>query len=163
MKRGFTIIELLVASLLLGLLMTILTMIFNQSSIAWRTGMAGISDLNEVRSKAAAVRDQADSAYVWNGKLYGLLSLWDKSGNLRGRAIGTIYNPYRENEYISAWDSTSGNSPSSQTPDVTIGSGSSGQNFNTYLVNVESAGPDRNYEETWDNIWSNPVDAILNK
>ena len=34
MRKGFTIIELLVASLLLGLIVTILTMIFNQSSIA---------------------------------------------------------------------------------------------------------------------------------
>ena len=40
MKKGFTILELLVASLLLGMLMTILTMIFNQSSIAWRTRSA---------------------------------------------------------------------------------------------------------------------------
>ena len=45
MKKGFTILELLVASLLLGMLMTILTMIFNQSSIAWRTGVAGVADL----------------------------------------------------------------------------------------------------------------------
>ena len=47
MRRGFTILELLVASLLLGMLVTILTMIFNQSSIAWRTGVAGVADLDE--------------------------------------------------------------------------------------------------------------------
>lgn len=156
MKRGFTIIELLVASLLLGLLMTILTMIFNQSSIAWRTGLAGVTDLDKVRAKAATVRDQADSVYVWNDKLYVLQSLWDKDGNLRARAIGEM-----NAAFLTVSDVEKG-------PSVNIGSDSSGgssgaTSFNTYSVNVESAGPDRNYEETWDNIWSNPVDALLNK
>ena len=155
MKRGFTIIELLVASLLLGLLMTILTMIFNQSSIAWRTGLAGVTDLNKVRAKAATVRDQADSAYVWNNQLYALQSLWDKNGSLRTRAIGRM-----NAAFLTVSDVEKGTR-------VNIGSdssgGSSGGSFNTYSVNVESAGPDRNYEETWDNIWSNPVDALLNK
>ena len=155
MRRGFTIIELLVASLLLGLLMTILTMIFNQSSIAWRTGMAGISDLDEVRAKTAMVRDQADSAYVWNGKIYGLQSLWNENDALNTRAIATM-----RKAYFSVSDAEEG---ANKSPSVNVGSGSSGESFNTYLVNVESAGPDRNYEETWDNIWSNPVDAILNK
>ena len=155
MRRGFTIIELLVASLLLGLLMTILTMIFNQSSIAWRTGMAGISDLDEVRAKTAMVRDQADSAYVWNGTIYGLQSLWNENDALNTRAIATM-----RKAYFSVSDAEEG---ANKSPSVNVGSGSSGESFNTYLVNVESAGPDRNYEETWDNIWSNPVDAILNK
>ena len=156
MKRGFTIIELLVASLLLGLLMTILTMIFNQSSIAWRTGLAGVTDLDKVRAKAAAVRDQADSAYVWNDKLYVLQSLWDKDGNLRARAIGEM-----NAAFLTVSDVEKG---TRESPSVNIGSDSSGAtSFNTYSVNVESAGPDRNYEETWDNIWSNPVDALLNK
>jgi len=161
-KRGFTIIELLVASLLLGLLLTILTMIFNQSSIAWRTGLEGVTDLNEVRAKAAAVRDQADSVYVWNDKLYVLQSLWDKNGSLRARTIGEMNASAKflrdENVKMGA----------DHSPSVNIGSDSSGgssgaTSFNTYSVNVESAGPDRNYKETWDNIWSNPVDALLNK
>lgn len=156
MKRGFTIIELLVASLLLGLLMTILTMIFNQSSVAWRTGLAGVSDLDEVRAKAAAVRDQADSLYVWNDKLYGLQSLWEKNGSLRTtRAIEQM-----SNAYLSRADAEKG---ANESPSINIGSGSSGDSFATYSVNVESAGPDRSYEDTWDNIWSNPVDGILNK
>ena len=45
MKRGFTILEMLVASLLLGMMVTVLTMIFNQSSIAWRTGIAGVVEI----------------------------------------------------------------------------------------------------------------------
>ncbi len=49
MRRGFTLIELLVASLLLGILVTTLTMLFNSSSIAWRTGTAGVAKLQTVR------------------------------------------------------------------------------------------------------------------
>ena len=48
MKKGFTLLEVLVASLLMGMLVTILTMIFNQSSIAWRTGRASVADLAEI-------------------------------------------------------------------------------------------------------------------
>ena len=68
MKRGFTIIEVLVASLLLGMLVSILTMMFNQSSIAWRTGVAAVEDLDEVRINIANLRDEADNAYVWNNQ-----------------------------------------------------------------------------------------------
>ena len=73
MRRGFTILELLVASLLLGMLVTILTMIFNQSSIAWRTGIAGVADLDDVRENMSALREEADNVYVWDGKPHRLL------------------------------------------------------------------------------------------
>ena len=48
MRKGFTILELLVASLLLGMLVTIMTQIFSQSSIAWSTGTAGVVELDDV-------------------------------------------------------------------------------------------------------------------
>ena len=86
MKRGFTIIEVLVASLLLGMLVSILTMMFNQSSIAWRTGVAAVEDLDEVRINIANLRDEADNAYVWNNQERRIIGLWDASGDLRERA-----------------------------------------------------------------------------
>ena len=86
MRRGFTIIELLVASLLLGLLVSILTMIFNQSSISWRVGIAGTADLRAIRENIAEIREEADNAFVHDGKLYRITGLWDKHGNLRNRA-----------------------------------------------------------------------------
>lgn len=69
MRKGFTLIELIVASLLLGMLVTVLTMIFNQSSIAWRTGVASVADLDDVRDNIAEVRDEADNAFpaMWPG------------------------------------------------------------------------------------------------
>ena len=39
-ESGFTLLEVLVASMLLAMLITILTMVFNSSSIAWSTGKA---------------------------------------------------------------------------------------------------------------------------
>ena len=62
MKKGFTLLEVLVASLLLGMLVTILTMVFNQSSVAWRTGTAGVADLDEQRQKIAMWHSEADAA-----------------------------------------------------------------------------------------------------
>ena len=92
MKRGFTVLELLVASLLLGMLVTILTMVFNQSSIAWRTGVAGMLDMDEVRDNIAEVRDDADSLYVWNRQMCRTVSIWKEgsessSPQLKDRAI----------------------------------------------------------------------------
>jgi len=63
MKRtGFTVLELLVASLLLTMLVTVLTMIFNQSSIAWRTGVAGVVELDMVRTRLGTYHDIEDDA-----------------------------------------------------------------------------------------------------
>ena len=63
MKRpAFTVLELLVASLLLSMLVTVLTMIFNQSSIAWRTGIAANRDFYDVRSQLGVYHDVEDDA-----------------------------------------------------------------------------------------------------
>ena len=62
MRRGFTLIEILVASILLAMLVTILTMVFNQSSIAWRTGTAGVAKLQDARRQLGAFHDCRDDA-----------------------------------------------------------------------------------------------------
>ena len=62
MRKGFTVLELLVASLLLSMLVTILTMIFNQSSIAWRTGIASVSDMEKARQQMGGYHDVMDDA-----------------------------------------------------------------------------------------------------
>ena len=167
MRKGFTILELLVASLLLGMLMTILTMIFNQSSIAWRTGMAGDLDLKVARDNIAEVRDEADNVFVWNNKLYRHTSLWRPDGQLRDRACDA---PDSESasDYVAMMlggSSRSGNGAwigslsSLKLNDLKVntvngGSASSAKNF---TVNVMSAGPDRVFK-TYDDIWSWPDD-----
>ena len=158
MKRAFTIIELLVASLLLGMLVSVLTMVFNQSSIAWRTGVAGVADLDLVRQNDAEIRDEADNAYIWGNKVHRLLSPWNDQGQLRQRAwdvgseetaeqgaglIKTRVGGLNDNAQLSAFTV------------VSVGSGDSGGSFLTYTVNVKSAGPDREFG-TWDDVWSFP-------
>lgn len=148
MKRAFTIIELLVASLLLGMLVSILTMLFNQSSIAWRTGIAGVADLDDVRTNIADLRDEADNAYVWNGQVHRIVGLWKNDGELQERA----------------WDvegAAGGANSVSMIPSAdsfslkSVGSGGDGARINTYSVNVKSAGPNREFND-YDDIWSFP-------
>ena len=177
MRKGFSLLELLVASLLLGMLMTILTMIFNQSSIAWRTGIAGLTDLDNVRETVGQVRNEADSAYIWNGnspQVASVLSIWDpESGDqkgvnkLRKRAIETSGVTVQNGErvtllgsYLNA--SGSGDKAGSVVTGTSVpcGQGQSGSDAVTYSVNVRSAGPDRKHN-TYDDIWSFPDDFSL--
>ena len=157
MRRGFTILELLVASLLLSMLVTILTMLFNQSSIAWRTGLARTTNLDDIRRNVAAIRDGADNIYLWNNQPQRILSLWDDmKGTLRTRA----WNVDAESSGAPQ-DAQSGTLTYKRNlNEFTIKSVGSGQNSNnrkTYIVNVMSDGPDRE-PNTYDDIWSFPDD-----
>lgn len=162
MKRGFTILELLVASLILGILVTILTMIFNQSSIAWRTGIAGVSDLGDARYTMGTVREVADNAFAYGGKGYRTLGLWDESGQLRKRAVDA--DDEASDNQLTSWFfnlpqalSVSGMMTPRQFQPKSVGSGSSSGSLRNYTVNVKSDGPDGK-PSTWDDIWSFPDD-----
>jgi prepilin-type N-terminal cleavage/methylation domain-containing protein len=161
MKKGFTILELLVASLLLGMLVTILTMIFNQSSIAWRTGTAVIKDLGVVRENIAAVRDEADNVYVWNQDTLLLLSPWNEAGELRSRAISADTETSAKPGIVTGLNDTSEPKdldPSRLKYQNAVGS-RSGPSY-SYIVNVKSAGPNRKFggSDGYDDIWSYPDD-----
>ena len=178
-RRGFTILELLVASLLLSMLVTVLTMIFNQSSVAWNTGVASVSDLESVRTKLGAYHDVFDDALPgvgqtgvrgiddtgreiryrtvslfrnWGG---GTLNSGDPSKNCSGRAFDRI-----------DWTTPSLVSYESGMQDVqkgkTSGSLGSGNRWNSgnggYIVGVRSAGPDRQFG-TDDDINTFPEDV----
>ena len=155
MKRGFTILELLVASLLLGMLMTFLTMIFSQSSIAWRTGLAGVAELDAVREGIAEVRYKSDNIYDWNDTAYEIKSVFDENGEVNttdGRAIGT-FSSAANDRWTPTWSSNleKGGYEASQLWSPSV---SGGKN---YLVNVRSLGPDRT-QDTYDDIGSIPDD-----
>lgn len=160
MRKGFTIIELLVASLLLGMLVTILTMIFNQSSIAWRTGVAGVADLDDVRDTIAEVREEADNAFIWDNQVYRIMGLWDETGNFRQRACDASGSGVQNNEratLLRTYLPASGTVRPRDLKAINVGSGQGARSFKTYTVNVMSAGPDKEFE-TWDDIWSWPDD-----
>ena len=173
MRRGFTILELLVAALLLGMLVTVLTMVFNQSSISWRTGIAGLMDMDEVRDKVAVVRDEADCLYVWNGKLYRTVSIWnERSGEsakpLKNRAIDVddissqLLECERMRDGSLARGSNAGELKKAELDISNIGQEDVGASdlqgsSENWIVNVQSSGPNRNYGD-YDDIKSNPYD-----
>jgi len=167
MRRGFTILELLVAALLLGMLVTVLTMIFNQSSIAWRTGVAGLLDMDEVRDNVAAVRDEADSIYIWNNEIHRTLSIWKESGTgvrpqLRKRAVDSTDNTDVEErakvQYLKGKSELKRDDLEPKDAfgpvDVRQSESEAGKNW---IVNVKSRGPNGVLND-YDDIWSNPDD-----
>ena len=156
MRKGFTILELLVASLLLGMLVTILTMMFNQSSIAWRTGVAGVAQLDEVRDNIAEVREEADNLFVSGNQVGRITSLWDANGDLRKRACSVKGQEEENSDKIvllaSAVDKDT--TPDKMDP-VAVGSGTSSKAFKTYTIGVTSSGPD-GVIDTYDDITTWP-------
>lgn len=174
MKRGFTVLELLAASLLLSLLVTALTMIFNQSSIAWRTGVADVVELGKTRAALGTYHDIEDDALPGLGQT--------------GQAVGSRDVTYRTVSMFKNWNGgTIGNSQSDQAPgrlydkiqvntgaginapaisdanarkgqiEPNVGSGSS-QGGDAYIVGVLSCGPDRE-EGTADDISTYPKEV----
>ena len=87
-KNGFTLLEVMVASMLLGLLITILTMVFNSSSIAWSTGKAGVTEMDVVRNTLSAGELVADNLLPGvergSSSAWGVsVSPWNADGTLR--------------------------------------------------------------------------------
>lgn len=161
MKRGFTILELLVATMLLGMLATILTMVFTQSSVSWRLGTALVDDLGKARNKVAAVREEADNSFFWNNQVRRMVSPWDSKGDLRKRAcdcadVGGADAPASlEAKFVTVSTSERLWEQSRNTLDVTAGR--SGGSYDTYVVNVMSGGPNNDVMD-WQAIWSYPDD-----
>lgn len=143
------------ASLLLGMLMTVLTMVFSQSSISWRTGMAGIVDTDDVREKVADVRYKADNVYVWKGQAKCIRDVFDNQGRLRTeRLISDNF----END-TTGWrpDNLSENMQAKDSYGLCSSMKGKTLSADTYVVNVMSAGPDCKMD-TYDDIWSFPDD-----
>ena len=169
MKKGFTILELLVASLLLGMLVTILTMVFNQSSIAWRIGIAGVADLDNIRDNVAELREEADNAFIADAgsgyELFRHVGLWDAKGELRDRACDAPGSKvqdegnkkFRANLLRAHLGNFSATTKMSDLTPFDVGMAGDDGKTHTYTVNVMSAGPDKTFD-TWDDIWSWPDD-----
>lgn len=149
MKKGFTLIEMLVASLLMGMLVTILTMVFNASSIAWRTGRASLVDLDETRRDAAKLQRLADNALYdkANNKLLFVRSAWDDTAtsvgvgkSLQKRAVVDDKTLRRR-----GWFGTSDfadSKPPWKNVENGVNAGTAADTEFTYTVGVMSYGPD---------------------
>lgn len=155
-RRGFSLVELMVASLLLSMLVTILTMIFNQSSIAWRTGTAGVAGLQKVRRQLGTFHDNRDSALPGLGEK-------DKTGKNRSATYRTV-SVFKDDNTLRtdrAFDTIqNGDAPAVTVGDpqsVTLDSGTAGSGA-AFTVGVRSAGPNGEFGDedditTWpDNV-----------
>ena len=156
-RDGFTLLEVLVASLLMGMLVTILTMIFNQSSIAWRTGRANVSDLAEITQRHSVCQYVADNAipFLGDGKRYCVVSPW-KDAALSGNASASLYS-----RGIATVGDLQGNQLLPFDPKLAfeektvdgiydgLGSGTEA-GVRTYVVGVKSAGPDGIFDDEGD-------------
>lgn len=171
MKKGFTIIELLVASLLLGMLVSILTMMFNQSSIAWRTGTAGIVSLNKTRSGLGAFEDIRDDALPGLGDQnpgvgqsdnrtikYRTVSLWKKNADNQLRSPGErAFNMTEALRWGDSSQFTIGDAMRAASKDVT--DKGMGQSVSLFSVGVRSWGPDGKPDTADDvNTWPEEID-----
>ena len=140
-RNGFTLLEVMVACLLMGMIVSALTMIFNQSSIAWRTGMAGVVNLYDTRTDLGRKHDNYDNILpglkTAEDMGYRAVSLW-KNGQLRtDRAFDTATEP------LSYSDAKTARAQS-------LASASSGWSVSLFTIGVRSAGPDR--------VWGTPDD-----
>ena len=157
LSRGFTLLEVMVASLLLAMLVTILTMIFNQSSIAWTTGTASVAGLGDVRRDMAVVGQQADNLLEAEGARPGLqvVTIWDQNGN--GIRTDTQGRSVDRNGLIGK-DKAMRDPYQSET--IAVGSASTAGK-DSYIVGVTSWGPDRQTggDHTWDDITTMPEEA----
>jgi prepilin-type N-terminal cleavage/methylation domain-containing protein len=150
-ENGFTLLEVLVASLLLGMLVTILTMVFNQSSVAWRTGTAGVADLDQQRQQIAMWHSVADDAlpHAYGSQKFVVVSPWNLNGGLRQRTVERM----QSGELDSSVDF---DRPESWRNISLSGSGNNSR-FKSFVVGVSSDGPDMK-SHTGDDITTWPKD-----
>lgn len=161
-RNGFTLLEVLVASVLMGMLVTILTVIFNQSAIAWRTGKAGVADMSETERNLARIHAAADNALPFIGTAnYFVVSPWkdvssDDSRVFHGRGIAIA------KEIGKGFDNISGNfylddGGNLEWRQTGLGKAKL-ENQSQFTVGVRSAGPDRRWD-TGDDISTWPEEV----
>lgn len=161
-KRAFTLVEVLVASLLLSMLVMILTMVFNQSSIAWRTGKASVAEMDKVRRYLSQTVRQAENILpgVDANRQYGqVVSAWEddkwkgQNSALRKRAVERLNNTLLKGSFDPV-----ANPRAWQNPNLSLSITPNGA-FGAYTVGVWSYGPDGK-EDTEDDIssWPNEME-----
>lgn len=160
-KGGFTLLEMLVASLLLSMMVVALSMVFSSSASAWRIGRAGVSGLHDVRKELSEYQLSSDNALPnlrGKGRDVGFVrSVWmngttliDQDGDSvdgRGFDVSDVYGGK------SGLDA-SGNKPFKSKSVGSI----RGNSFRNYIVGVGSAGPDHVWN-TKDDIATWPNDT----
>lgn len=165
MKRsGFTLLEMLVASSLLAMLVTILTMLFSQSSIAWSVGTASVAGMSDVRKAISTYQLESENA-IMNDEAtpvpLKVTSIWAedgsglKTGNDARRTLSK-----RSESWLKKPTDTDFDDPTTESAgQVGPISGNGNQERDTYIVGVTSWGPD-GQPGTWDDITTMPEEVV---
>ena len=141
MRKGFTLLELLIASALLGVIVMILTSIFSASSTAWSVGIAGVADLSESRRTIAKYERSANEVLSDQLALQDVIDV--ASGTPRSRAVKTGSSEFKITD-PKGWNGMSVNSANVRS-------------VTDYVVGVMSLGPDGEYD-TWDDVNTWPTE-----
>ena len=162
-RTGFTLLEMLVASLLLGMLVTILTMVFNSSSIAWRTGKAGIAGLSKIRRQLSLAQYRADNLLPdideQNQGVVGMVSAaWDPNGTPHTRAVAKLPSDNGFNVTFGSNFNSAKGSPGGPASAKVEGGSFNLDKANSYTVGVLSYGPDGE-RDTDDDITTWPLEV----
>ena len=164
MKRpGFTLLEMLVASSLLAMLVTILTMLFSQSSIAWSVGTASVSGMSDIRKTISIRQFEAENTILNDEatpKPLMVTSIWAENGDglKKGdEAKRSLSNTGWLDGEPDASDLADPTTESAGAVGPISGNGSQGRD--TYIVGVTSWGPDGK-PGTWDDITTMPEEVV---
>lgn len=162
-RKGFTLLEMLVASLLLGMLVTILTMVFNSSSIAWRTGKAGVAGLSKIRRQLSLAQYRADNLLPdIDEKSQGVVgmvgSAWDPNGTPHTRAVAKLPGDNGFNATFGSSFNSAKRSPGGPASVKVDGGSFDLDKANSYTVGVLSYGPD-GIRDTDDDITTWPLEV----
>ena len=172
MRKAFTLIEIMVATMLLAMLVTILTMIFNQSSIAWSTGVASVTALGNTRQQMSVCASESQNIILDDrgNSVLGVASVWD-SWDANGRiwkaapdsgAMRTLLRYQDMDEKFRA-QNISASDIRDPLMDKSISiSGGTAAGRESFLVGVHSYGPDGKTggDNSWDDISTMPEEIV---
>ena len=183
MRKAFTLIEVMVATMLLAMLVTILTMIFNQSSIAWTTGVASVNALGNIREEMSVCASESDNVILDDrgNSVLGVTSVWNlwnggawttpESGAMRTLKQWKDFDEKFRKQNLSASDIrdplmdktiTINGGGGAKGADTTKFKNGGGGGTETFLVGVHSYGPDGKTggDNSWDDISTMPEEIV---
>ena len=150
--------------MLLAMLVTILTMIFNQSSVAWTTGVASVTSLGDLREGISIYSGEAENAIRADDgvTVIGITSVWDENGDgLRKDEGRTLKATFEKTAITPAAMADPMNFSGGRGNEIEL-SGSSSAGGVSFLVGVHSYGPDGKTggDYSWDDISTMPEEVV---
>ena len=160
-RGGFTLLEMLVASLLLTMLVVALSMVFSSSASAWRIGRAGVSGLHDMRHRHSEYQMSAANALPnlrGDGSGVGYVrSVWINGSSLVDQDGESASNG-RGFDTKDIYGGATGVDASGKKPFKTgLSAGSAnGNKYDNYIIGAGSRGPDHNWNTDDDIVtWPN--------